>query len=68
MFDWLRRQARQRGVEYIGNEVVALTRKANRIESVTLAAGEVVSCGQVVNASGTRGARDSRDGRDRNSD
>lgn len=59
VFDCWRRQARARGVEYIENEVVAMTKNANgtRIESVTLKSGEVVSCGQVVNASGPRAAR-----------
>ena len=59
VFDWWRRQARERGVDYIDNEVVAMTRNAGgtRIESVTLASGEVISCGQVVNASGPRAAR-----------
>ena len=59
LFDWFRRQARARGVEYLANEVVALTRNAagTRVESVTLASGQVVACGQVVNASGTRGGR-----------
>ena len=56
MFDWFRRQARARGAEYVANEVVAITRNGNRIDSVTLRSGEVVVCGQVVNASGTRGA------------
>lgn len=59
VFDWWRRQARERGVEYIENEVVAMTRNAsgNRVESVTLKSGEIISCGQVVNASGPRAAR-----------
>ena len=59
VFDWWRRSARERGVEYIANEVVAITKNAagTRVESVTLASGEVVSCGQVVNASGPRGNR-----------
>ncbi len=59
LFDWFRRQARAKGVEYLANEVVALTRNAagTRVESVTLASGQVLACGQVVNASGTRGAR-----------
>lgn len=59
VFDWWRRSARERGVEYIDNEVVALTKNAagTRIESVTLKSGEVIACGQVVNASGPRGAR-----------
>ncbi len=59
VFDWFRRQSRERGVEYLANEVVAITRNAagNRVDSVTLASGEVISCGQVVNATGTRGAK-----------
>ncbi|MDA9865303.1 FAD-binding oxidoreductase [bacterium] len=57
VFDWFRRVARDRGVEYVENEVVAMTRNGSRIESVTLASGEVVSCGQLVNASGPRAAR-----------
>ncbi len=57
VFDWWRRSARARGVEYISNEVVAMTRKGARVESVTLASGEVVACGTVVNASGPRAAR-----------
>jgi glycine/D-amino acid oxidase-like deaminating enzyme len=59
MFDWWRRQSRERGVEYVANEVVAITRNraGSRVESVTLASGEVIACGQVVNATGTRGAK-----------
>ena len=57
VFDWLRRSARERGVEYIAGEVVAMTREADRITSVTLGSGETVSCGTVVNASGPRAAR-----------
>ena len=56
LFDQFRRQARARGVEYVANEVVAITRAGARVVSVTLKSGEVVACGQVVNASGTRGA------------
>lgn len=56
-FDWFRRQARAHGIEYVTNEVVAITRAGNRIQSITLASGEVIACGQLVNASGTRGAR-----------
>ncbi len=59
LFDWWRRSARERGVDYVTNEVVALTRNraGTRVESVTLRSGEVIGCGQVVNAAGTRGAR-----------
>ena len=57
VFEWWRRQSRERGVEYIQNEVVAMTRSGARIDSVTLASGEVITCGQIVNASGPRAAR-----------
>lgn len=59
VFDWWKRQARERGVEYITNEVVSMSksRDGRRIESVTLASGEVVSCGQLVNATGPRAAQ-----------
>ncbi len=56
VFDWFRRIARERGAEYIDNEVQAMTKNAagDRIVSVTLKSGEVIACGQVVNASGPR--------------
>nr|WP_223274958.1 FAD-binding oxidoreductase [Tateyamaria sp. syn59] len=59
VFDWWRRQSRERGVEYIENEVVAMTRNpaGTRIESVTLASGDIIACGQIVNATGPRAAR-----------
>ena len=62
VFDWLRKQARERGIEYVSNEVVALVKNAagDRVESVTLKSGEVISCGQVVNASGPRAIETSR--------
>ncbi|MEZ5871312.1 MAG: FAD-binding oxidoreductase [Nitratireductor sp.] len=62
VFDWFRRSARERGIEYVANEVVAMTKdkSGNRVQSVTLASGEVVSCGHVVNASGPRAVRTSR--------
>ncbi|MEZ5801210.1 MAG: FAD-binding oxidoreductase [Nitratireductor sp.] len=49
VFDWFRRQARERGVEYVENEVVAITRNAdgNRVESVTLKSGEMIACGKL---------------------
>ena len=58
VFDWLRRSAQDRGVEYIHNTAVAMTKSNNgkRVDSVTLATGQVVSCGHVVNASGPRAA------------
>ena len=60
VFDWWRRSAKDRGVEYVANEVVAINRSGASVESVTLASGEVVACGQVVNATGPRAARTAR--------
>jgi glycine/D-amino acid oxidase-like deaminating enzyme len=59
LFEWFRRQARERGVEYLTNEVTALNRNAagTRVDSITLRTGQVVKCGHVVNAAGTRGAQ-----------
>jgi glycine/D-amino acid oxidase-like deaminating enzyme len=59
LFDMFRRQARRGGAEYIANEVVAINKAANgaRVDSVTLASGQVIACGHMVNASGTRGAK-----------
>lgn len=62
LFDWWKRSARERGAEYIANEVVSMARTGDgtRIESVTLKSGEVIACGTVVNASGPRAVRTSR--------
>lgn len=59
VFDWFRRKAREQGAEYLQNEVTAITKNSNgtRVESVTLASGEVISCGQLVNCSGPRAAK-----------
>ena len=59
VFEWWRRSAREKGVEYVGNEVVGITCASGgaRVQSVTLATGQVVAAGVVVNASGPRGAR-----------
>ncbi|WP_120504579.1 NAD(P)/FAD-dependent oxidoreductase [Sulfitobacter mediterraneus] len=59
VFDCQRRAAKEAGVEYIQNEVVAITKNAagTQVESVTLSSGEIVSCGQVLNASGPRANR-----------
>ena len=60
MFDWWKRSARERGVEYVHNEVVAMSRMGDRVERVTLASGEMISCGTVVNCSGPRAVVTSR--------
>ena len=56
MFDWFKRRARAAGVDYVHNAVVAMTKTAagDRVQSVTLQSGELISCGTVVNASGPR--------------
>lgn len=62
LFDWWRRSAKEKGVEYLANEVIAMDCNAagTRVEKVTLKSGEVVSCGTVVNASGPRAILTSR--------
>ncbi len=54
MFDWWRRKARQHGVEYVTNEVVAIQHDGSLVASVGLASGETIRCGTVVNAAGPR--------------
>jgi glycine/D-amino acid oxidase-like deaminating enzyme len=62
VFEWWRKSARERGVEYIQNEVVSMTKNASgdRVESVTLKSGEVIHCDKVLNASGPRAVLTSR--------
>ncbi len=57
VFDWWRRSARERGVEYIAGEVVAMDVAGSKVQSVTLANGDVIACGKIVNATGPRGAK-----------
>jgi glycine/D-amino acid oxidase-like deaminating enzyme len=62
LFDWWKRAAKERGVEYLDNEVIAMNRNAAgaRVESLILKSGEVLSCGTVINASGPRAVLTSR--------
>lgn len=60
MFEWWRRRARDKGVEFIANEVVGIDVAGDRAEAVHLASGERISCGWVVNAAGPRAARVAR--------
>ena len=60
IFDWYKRVAKEKGAEYVQNEVVAINRHADRIHSVTLASGETLSCGLLVNCTGPRGAHTAR--------
>ena len=56
MFDWLRRKARDNGIEYVTNEVASIQRDGDHVTGVTLASGEVIAADKVVNASGPRAA------------
>jgi len=61
IFDWWKRSARERGVEYAHNEVVSMTQAPSGVvTSVTLATGEEIACGTVVNCSGPRAVETSR--------
>lgn len=62
LFDWWKRSAREKGAEYIANEVIAMTRNpaGTRVVSVTLKSGEEVACGTLVNASGPRASLTAR--------
>ncbi|MCZ4352468.1 FAD-binding oxidoreductase [Roseovarius aestuarii] len=62
VFDWLRRQSREAGVEYLHGEVTGMTLNAagTKVTSVTLSDGQTISCGQVLNASGPRAALTAR--------
>ncbi len=55
IFDWFRKKAKQHGAEYITNEVTGITRQGSRVTSVTLASGETIAAGTIINASGPRG-------------
>ena len=61
VLDWWRRSARERGVEYLANEVVGINRNGagTAVDSVTLKTGEIIACGKLVNCSGPRAARTS---------
>lgn len=57
LFEWFRRKAQAGGIEYVQGEAVSMTRAGGRIESVTLASGQTIACGRVVNAAGPRASR-----------
>lgn len=57
MFDWWRRKARRNGAEYLHAEATAVELSSAPGAVVTLASGERVSCGVVVNAAGPRAAQ-----------
>ena len=57
LMDGFRRKARHLGADYMIGEVTGISRVADRVANVTLANGDRIDCGFVVNASGTRGAK-----------
>jgi glycine/D-amino acid oxidase-like deaminating enzyme len=59
VFDWWKRSAREKGAEYITNEVVDITRNiaGTRVNSIALNSGEIITCGTVVHATGPRAAQ-----------
>ncbi|MFK7732847.1 MAG: NAD(P)/FAD-dependent oxidoreductase [Pseudomonadales bacterium] len=62
LFDWWKRSAKERGVEYIANQIVEMSvnKQGSAVSSVQLSSGESISCSIVVNASGPRAALTSR--------
>jgi len=48
----LRTVARRKGARYIHSEVTGISRDGNRVTGVTLATGERIACGTLVNAAG----------------
>ncbi len=57
MLQWWRRKARERGVEYLRDQVVGIGRGDGRVGEVTLASGATVACGALVNAAGPNAGR-----------
>ncbi len=57
LFEWWRRAARARGVEYVAGEAVDIETAAGRAVAVRLGSGARISCALVVNAAGARAAR-----------
>ena len=57
LMNGFRKKARAQGVDYIIDEVTGITRVGARITGVTLASGQFVACGTLVNAAGARAAR-----------
>ena len=49
-----RNKARELGAEYVIDDVVAINRQGNRVDSIVLKSGQTVEAGLIVNASGVR--------------
>lgn len=52
-----RNAARAQGARFVRDEAVGLEMDGGRVTAVRLASGQVVACGALVNAAGTRGAQ-----------
>jgi glycine/D-amino acid oxidase-like deaminating enzyme len=52
-----RKQARNRGADYIDGEVVEVTREGDQITGVVLKDGRRFGCGTLINAAGTGGSK-----------
>lgn len=55
-----RRKARALGVDFVADEVVGISRTADRVTGVTLKSGAQVGAGMIVNAAGPRGGKVAR--------
>ena len=62
VFDWMKKKARENGVEYVENEVTEITKNKSedRIISIKLASGETINGENFVNATGPRAASTSK--------
>lgn len=52
-----RRKAEQLGATYVHDEVIGVDRVGSKIDSISLAGGQRISCGTMVNASGPSAAK-----------
>ncbi len=57
LMNGFRQKARAQGADYVVDEVVGIARKGDRITGVTLASGQEIACGTLVNASGPRASK-----------
>jgi len=60
IFDWCKRVAREKGTEYIENEVISIEVKGKRVTRVTLKSGKNMSCGTLLNCAGPRAVETAR--------
>ena len=62
VFEWMKKKAREKGVEYVENEVTEIikNKSEDRIISIKLASGETINGENFVNATGPRAASTSK--------